>query len=153
MMSIMLLQLTRACDELSQRKEEGWNIAAVENAESPMETMNNTSIDNLQLAWKYDVIQKVIIFTFISTDATALAHAGFEQRSGPVALDNVQCVGTEDRLVDCPYDQSAVNCSDASVQCQITREYTTNKLNACKLNYSNEYKPVTLLVQIMTSTY
>lgn len=47
MMSIMLLQLTRACDELSQRKEEGWNIAAVENAESPMETMNNTSIDNL----------------------------------------------------------------------------------------------------------
>ena len=95
----------------------------------------------------------MIIFTFISTDATALAHAGFEQGSGPVALDNVQCVGTEDRLVDCPYDQSAVNCSDASVQCQITREYTTNKLNACKLNYSNEYKPVTLLVQIMTSTY
>ena len=35
MMSIMLLQLTRACDELSQRKEEGWNIAAVETQNLP----------------------------------------------------------------------------------------------------------------------
>ena len=75
-------------------------------------------------------------FYFISTDATALAHASFGQGSGPILLDNVQCVGTEDRLVDCPHDQSPVNCSnftDAGVHCQITRECTINKINACKL--------------------
>ena len=70
-------------------------------------------------------------FNFPSTDAIAVAHAGFGQGTGPIFLDNVQCTGTEDRLVDCPYDQNAVNCSnftDASVHCQITRKYTANKL-------------------------
>ena len=66
-------------------------------------------------------------FTFTSTDATALAHADFGQGTGPIFLDNVQCAGTEDRLVDCLYDLNAVNCSnftDASVHCLITRKYT-----------------------------
>ena len=96
-------------------------------------------------------------FTFTSTDATALAHSGFGQGTGPIFLDNVQCAGTEDRLVDCPYDQNAVNCSnftDASVHCQITCKYTTNKLKCIQIKsirlstHPSHY----IIVQIMAST-
>ena len=61
-----------------------------------------------------------------STDATPLAQAFFGQGTGPIVLDDVRCAGTEDRLVDCPYNSSTVDCvhsEDASVRCQITREY------------------------------
>ena len=96
-------------------------------------------------------------FTFTSTDATALAHADFGQGTGPIFLDNVQCAGTEDRLVHCPYDQNAVNClnfTDASVHCQITRKYTTNKLKCIQIKsirlstHLSHY----ILVQIMAFT-
>ena len=68
----------------------------------------------------------VLCFSSLSTDATALSFAFFGQGTGPIVLDDVRCAGTEDRLVDCPHDPSTVDCvhsEDASVRCQITREY------------------------------
>lgn len=62
----------------------------------------------------------------LSTDATALSLAFFGKGTGPILLDNVQCNGTEGRLVDCTHDSGTSDClhtEDASVQCQITREY------------------------------
>ena len=64
----------------------------------------------------------------LSTDATALSRAAYGQGSGPIVLDDVRCTGTEDRLVDCPYDPSTVDCvhsEDASVRCLITCEYNS----------------------------
>ena len=59
------------------------------------------------------------------TDATAYYNAHFGRGSGAIVLDDVRCTGTEDNLVDCPFDRSTVDCThsdDAGVRCQITRE-------------------------------
>ena len=43
-------------------------------------------------------------------------------------MDDVRCTGNEDRLVDCPFDPSTVDCThseDSSVRCQITRKYNS----------------------------
>ena len=56
----------------------------------------------------------------------SFVNARFGQGTGPILLDNVRCNGTEDRLVDCIHFPSTVDCvhsEDASVRCQITREY------------------------------
>lgn len=61
------------------------------------------------------------------TDATAYIRAHFGQGSGAIILDDVQCTGSEDNLVDCPYDRSTLDCThseDAGVRCQITREFS-----------------------------
>ncbi len=45
-------------------------------------------------------------------------ETGYE--TGPIALDNVLCVGTEDRLVDCPSGVISSVCShlnNARVRC------------------------------------
>ena len=63
------------------------------------------------------------------TDATAYSNAYFGQGSGAVVLDDVQCTGTEETLVDCPYSNSTLDCThsdDAGVRCQITRECMHN---------------------------
>lgn len=42
----------------------------------------------------------------------------FGQGTGPIAMDNVQCIGTESRLVDC--HSAVISCShadDAGVRC------------------------------------
>lgn len=57
-----------------------------------------------------------------SAGAVALGLAAFGQGSGPIVMDNVQCLGTEERLVDCPHATSH-NCNhleDASVRCSIS---------------------------------
>ena len=51
----------------------------------------------------------------------AVPLAGFGQGSGPVQLDNVQCLGTESSLADCPANPiNQHNCGhneDAGVRC------------------------------------
>ena len=53
--------------------------------------------------------------------STAFSFATFGQGSGPILLDNVQCTGSESRLVDCPANPLGIhNCihfEDAGVRC------------------------------------
>ena len=53
--------------------------------------------------------------------ATAYSFARFGQGIGPIFLDNVACVGTESRLIDCPANpignHNCVHSEDAGVGC------------------------------------
>ena len=55
------------------------------------------------------------------TGAIARSRAFFGQGSGTIVLDNVQCAGTETRLIDCPANPIGIhNCAhseDAGVTC------------------------------------
>ena len=57
----------------------------------------------------------------VDTGAIALSRATFGQGTGSIWLDDVQCAGTETRLIDCPASTVGVhNCvhsEDASVRC------------------------------------
>lgn len=53
----------------------------------------------------------------------AFSNAAFGQGSGAIVLDNVACTGSEERLINCPYDSHTGDCyhsQDASVRCFIT---------------------------------
>ena len=69
-------------------------------------------------------------YSFQSIDATALSRAAFGQGTGAIVLDNVQCNGTETRLIDCSANpiniHNCVHSEDASVSCVLTREYKSN---------------------------
>ena len=57
----------------------------------------------------------------IPLDATALIFAAFGQGTGPIHLDDLQCRGFEDALVNCSYDSNTADCihvEDAGVRCQ-----------------------------------
>ena len=60
-----------------------------------------------------------------TTDAIAFSNAVFGRGSGAIVLDNVACTGSEQRLMNCPYDSHTADCShsqDAGVRCpNITR--------------------------------
>ena len=48
--------------------------------------------------------------------------AYFGQGSGPIYLDNVGCIGSERRLLDCYYENDAsedTHAEDAGVHCQL----------------------------------
>ena len=52
---------------------------------------------------------------------TAVSFATFGSGTGSIWLDNVQCVGTETRLIDCPANaigsHNCVHSEDAGVRC------------------------------------
>ena len=54
-------------------------------------------------------------------DASAFSNARFGRGSGQILLDDVQCTGSEGRLIDCRYDSYTYDCGryeDAGVHCQ-----------------------------------
>ena len=76
----------------------------------------------MSVSYSGGVLYNIILYMSIFAGATALnAHGG---GSGPILMDNVQCSGTECRLIDCPY-LSLHNCfhyEDVAVQCNETGE-------------------------------
>ena len=57
---------------------------------------------------------------FSDQNATARTFAFFGQGTDPIVLDDVQCTGTETRLIDCPYTatHNCIHLEDAGVMCQ-----------------------------------
>ena len=65
-------------------------------------------------------IRKSVVYLLHYTGAVALT-TGFSVGAGRIWLDNVRCVGTETRLIDCPAGALGTNAcghsSDAGVRC------------------------------------
>ena len=64
-----------------------------------------------------------LLCSHLQSGATAVSFATFGAGTGSIWLDNVQCVGTESRLIDCPANAiGSHNCQhseDAGVRCVI----------------------------------
>ena len=60
--------------------------------------------------------------SFTVIGAQGLLFAAYGQGTGPIWLDDVQCAGTEARLIDCPStnigSHNCIHFEDASVRCQ-----------------------------------
>lgn len=69
----------------------------------------------------YQSILKKLITVFLLLGATAFRTAFFGPGTGNILLDNLGCVGTETRLVDCPHNgvniHNCVHAEDAGVRC------------------------------------
>ena len=75
---------------------------------------------------------------FLCTGAVARSRAYFGQGTGAILLDNVQCTGTEARLVDCPNNgigsHNCLHFEDAGVSCSTTRMYN-DSIHTATLQY------------------
>ena len=62
--------------------------------------------------------------------ATAFSRAFFGQGTGQILLDNLGCIGTETRLVDCPHNgigiENCVHAEDAGLRCIGKYNYDNN---------------------------
>ena len=61
----------------------------------------------------------------ITAGAVAYFTTAVPDGTGPIFLDNVQCTGTESRIIDCPHNGVGThNCAhseDVGVRCQIRK--------------------------------
>ena len=61
------------------------------------------------------------IFVIVISGSIAFRRAAFGQGTGPILLDDLECVGTEQTLLDCRLDVRTADCrhrKDAGVRCQ-----------------------------------
>ena len=64
-------------------------------------------------------------------DVIAYGGARYGQGSGPVYLDDVNCLGNESRLTDCSYTSSSTcpHSQDAGVQCRAECKSSIDLMN------------------------
>ena len=95
---------------------------------------------------------------YITIGASAIT-TGFTNGAGPIWLDNVQCRGTETRLIDCPASPLGThNCAhieDAGVRCGGKLKNHSNHYYKISINLFKEKiriitNPYTLLVLLFT---
>ena len=71
--------------------------------------------------WYYLRFTQLYLTAIFYLGATALT-TGFTNGAGQIWLDDVRCVGTETRLIDCPASplgqHNCVHSEDAGVRCQ-----------------------------------
>ena len=76
----------------------------------------------------------------VHVGAVALRYAHYGQGIGPIHLDNVHCIGSENSIFDCSYS-SGIYCShneDASVQCPIPCSSDNSSIRLVNGNTENE---------------
>lgn len=97
-------------------------------------------------------LQSFIIMVNV-VGATAYSFARFGQGSGLILLDNVACVGTESRLIDCPANpigqHNCAHTEDAGVGC-LAPVVTTPAGNVYIVLLLNAY--INMLNNIITGT-
>ena len=73
---------------------------------------------------------------YILVGAIATLNALFGQGTGTIALNNVQCAGTEARLVDCSSGivSSCSHSEDAGVRCHVQTSNATDFSDTCSYN-------------------
>ena len=81
---------------------------------------------NVRTACNKVIATMIHFFTFCVV-ATAFSYARFGRGEGPIHLDNVQCTGEEESLLDCHHRGIGIHsCShyeDASVLCYSGEHY------------------------------
>ncbi len=62
----------------------------------------------------------IIMMTLFSLDVIGYSGARYGEGSGPIYLDNVDCLGNESRLTECTYTSGSTcpHSQDAGVQCR-----------------------------------